>query len=100
MRYLVLSYYTKPGGKTDESATVTKRIKTSDLQTANVILDFKTLSVLKCSMGGVQVPRDFHKIVQYYMQYYESVIKRLFAENGYQIETTETQVQPPEANPS
>jgi hypothetical protein len=90
MRYLVLTYYTKPDGKIDESVTVVKRIKTRDLQTANVILDFKKLDVVKCSMGGVQVPRDFHKIVQYYMQYYENIIKRLFAENGYQIETTET----------
>jgi hypothetical protein len=99
MRYLVLTYYTKPDGKTDESATVVKNIKNRDLQTANVILDFKRLDVVKCSMGGINVPRDFHKIVQYYMQYYENIIKRLFAENGYQIETTETQVQPAEANP-
>ena len=85
MRYLVLTYYTKPGGKTDESATVAKRIKINDLQTANVILDFKTLSVLKCSMGGTTVPRDFNRIVEYYHQHYESTITRLFNENGYEI---------------
>jgi hypothetical protein len=37
-------------------------------------------------MGGVQVPRDFNKIVEYYMQHYENIITRLFAENGYEIE--------------
>ena len=53
---------------------------------SNVILDFKKLRVEKCSMGGVTVPRDFDRIVQYYMQYYESTMTRLFQENGYDVE--------------
>jgi hypothetical protein len=85
MRYLLLTYYTKPDGKIDESMTVSKRIKPSDLQTAGVILDFKKLEVVKASMGGTTVPRDFHRIVEYYMQHYESIIKRLFNENGYEV---------------
>jgi hypothetical protein len=64
---------------------VAKNLKTRDHATANVILDFKKLEVVKCSMGGVQVPRDFNKIVEYYMQHYENIITRLFAENGYEI---------------
>jgi hypothetical protein len=45
-------------------------------------------------MGGVTVPRDFNRIVEYYMQHYESTIKRLFSENGFEVtidknETTE-----------
>jgi hypothetical protein len=82
---------------------VAHSLKTRDHQTANVILDFKTLSVLKCSMGGVQVPRDFNRIVEYYHQHYESTISRLFKENGYEIvkpdQTTDTE-QPAENNPS
>jgi hypothetical protein len=82
---------------------VAQSLKTRDHQTANVILDFKTLSVLKCSMGGVQVPRDFTRIVEYYMKHYESTISRLFQENGYEIvkpdQTTDTE-QPAENNPS
>jgi hypothetical protein len=85
MRYLILTYYKKATGQTDEVMAVAKNLKTRDHQTANVILDFKTLSVLKCSMGGVQVPKDFDRIVQYYMQHYESTINRLFKENGYEI---------------
>ena len=85
MRYLILTYYQKPNGQIDESMAVSKNLKTRDHQTANVILDFRTLSVLKCSMGGVQVPRDFDRIVQYYHQHYESTISRLFAENGYEV---------------
>ena len=102
MRYLILTYYHKANGKVDESATVAKRIRNRELQTANLILDFKTLSVVKCTMGNIQIEKDFHKIVQYYMQFYESIITRLFKENGYEVELTEnqTQVQPAEADPS
>jgi hypothetical protein len=90
MRYLILTYYNKPNGQTDEVMAVAKNLKRRDHQTANVILDFKTLSVLKCSMGGTTVPRDFNRIVEYYMKHYESTITRLFGENGYEI------VKPPE----
>jgi hypothetical protein len=85
MRYLLLTYYTKPDGKIDESMSVSKRIKTSDLQTANVILDFKKLEVVKASMGGTVVPRDWDRILSYYHQHYASTIERLLKENGYEI---------------
>ena len=103
MRYLILTYYTKPNGQIDEVMAVAQSLKRRDHQTANVILDFRTLSVLKCSMSGVTVPRDFNRIVEYYHQHYESTISRLFKENGYGIvkpdQTTNTQ-QPAENNPS
>jgi hypothetical protein len=79
---------------------VSKNLKNRDHQTANVILDFKTLSVLKCSMGGVQVPRDFDRIVEYYIKHYEATITRLFNENGYDVKVEKPQVQPQETNPS
>jgi hypothetical protein len=85
MRYLLLTYYTKPDGKIDESMAVSKSIKTRDLQTASVILDFKKLQVIKATLGGQSVPRDFNRIVEYYHQHYASTIERLFAENGYEI---------------
>ena len=85
MRYLILTYYKKPDGRIDEAMQVSKSLKARDIQTANVILDFKTLRVEKCQMGGVQVPKDFHRIVEYYMQHYENIINRLFAENGYEV---------------
>jgi len=86
MRYLILTYYKKPSGQIDEVMAVAKTLKTRDHQTANVILDFRTLSVLKCSMAGTTVPRDFNRIVEYYMKHYESTISRLFKENGYEVE--------------
>ena len=103
MRYLLLTYVKKPNGKIDEQIEVSRNLRRHDLQTANVILDFKQLKVLKCSMGGVQVPKDFNRIVEYYMKHYEATITRLFTENGYEIvkpdQITNTQ-QPAENNPS
>ena len=89
-----MTYVTRASGKIDEVMAVTRNIKRSDLQTCNVILDFKTLSVLKCSMGGTQVPRDWDRIVGYYHQHYASTIERLFNENGYEI------VKPEEPKPA
>jgi hypothetical protein len=81
----LLTYYTKPDGKIDEAMAVSKRVKPSDLQTASVILDFKKLEVVKASMGGVAVPRDWDRIVSYYHQHYANTIERLLKENGYEI---------------
>jgi hypothetical protein len=92
MRYLTLTYYTKADGKIDEAMAVSKNIRTRDLQTASVILDFKKLQVVKCSMNGVQVPRDWDKIVTYYHQHYAATIERLFAENGWEVIKPETAV--------
>jgi hypothetical protein len=80
-----MTYVTRPGGKIDEVMTVSKRLKTNDLQTANVILDFKKLEVVKASMSGTLVPRDWDRIVSYYYQHYASTIERLLKENGYEI---------------
>ena len=85
MRYLLLTYYRKPSGKIDEAMTITRNLKLQDRQTANVILDFKTLSVLKCSMDGVVVPKDWDRIVSYYYKHYSATIERLFTENGHEI---------------
>ena len=100
MRYLILTYYQKANGQIDEVMAVARNLKTRDHQTANVILDFRELKVLKCSMSGVQVPKDFDRIVEYYMKHYEATITRLFNENGYDVKVEKPEVQPPETNPS
>jgi len=69
---------------------VAKNLKKRDHQTCNVILDFKTLSVLKCGMGDTQVPKDFDRIAGYYHQHYAATIERLFKENGYEVELNNT----------
>ena len=85
MRYFVITYYKKANGQTDEATAVTRNLKTRDIQCANVILDFKKLEVVKASMGGVAVPKNFETITSYYRQHYKNIIDRLFAENGYEV---------------
>lgn len=96
MRYFIVTYITRPDGKVDEATEVSKRVRTRDLQSASVILDFKTCSVVKSSMGGVVVPRDFQKIVSFYHQHYPNIIERLFKENGYEVKVEK----PGSADPS
>jgi hypothetical protein len=84
MRYLLLTYFRKPSGQIDESMTVSKRVRDRDLSQANVILDFRDQRVLKCSMDGKTVPKNWDRIVSYYYQHYAATIERLFEENGHE----------------
>ena len=83
MRYLILTYLRKANGQIDEQMAVANRVKPNDIQTANVILDFKKLAIVKCSMGNIQINREWDHIVSYYYQHYANVIERLFNENGH-----------------
>lgn len=103
MRYLILTYVTRANGKIDEQMQVARNLKSRDLQTANVILDFRELKVVKASMAGQQVPRDFDRILAYYHQHYASTIDRLLKENGYELvknEKTSEESQPQPSDPS
>jgi hypothetical protein len=86
VRYLIITYYKKANGQIDESTAVAKNLKMRDHQTASVILDFKKLVVVKAQLDGATVPKDFNRIVEYYMQHYENIIRRLFEENGHEID--------------
>ena len=94
MRYLLITYYKKPSGQIDEITAVSRNLKKRDIQTCSVILDFKTLSVLKCSMDGAVVPRDWDRIVSYYHQHYANIIERLLQENGYEIVKPDSEPEP------
>jgi hypothetical protein len=85
MRYLLITYYKKPNGQIDETTAVSRNLKKRDIQTCNVILDFQTLSVVKCSMVGTVVPRDWDRIVGYYYPFYTNIMERLFNDNGHAL---------------
>ena len=85
MRYLLLTYYRKSTGKIDEAMTLSRKLKLRDRQIANVILDFETLAVVKCSMDGITIPKDWDRIVAYYYTHYSATIERLFTENGHPV---------------
>lgn len=86
MRYLLLTYVTKPNGKIDEMMTIATKVKRRDWQTANVIMDFSEQKILQCSVGGITAKKDWDTIVSYYYQHYAHTIERLFTENGHPID--------------
>jgi hypothetical protein len=86
MRYLLLTYITKPSGQIDEVMTLSKKIRTKDWQMCNVILDFKDQKVLLASVNGLTATKDWDTIVSYYYKHYAATIERLFEENGHPME--------------
>jgi hypothetical protein len=90
MRYLLLTYYTKPNGKIDESMTIAAKLKRRDWQMTNVILDFKEQKVLLCSVAGNTGKKDWDTVVSYYYKHYAATIERLFQENGHELDLKDT----------
>jgi hypothetical protein len=86
MRYLLLTYYRKADGQIDESMAVARNIRTKDWQTVNVIMDFRDLKVLKCSVSGMEATKDWDTVVSYYYKHYAHTIERLFNDNGHILE--------------
>ena len=61
----------------DEIVSVSKNLKVRDVQSAAVILDFKTNQVCQASLDGKTVPKDWQKIRDFYHQHYARVIEDL-----------------------
>jgi hypothetical protein len=82
MRYLLITYVRKPNGQIDEQVTVSKRAKTSDIQTCNVILDYAKRKIDKCVIEGKVVDTDWEKMNEYYKRVYPSLIIQLEKSNS------------------
>jgi len=67
----------KPGGQIDEQVTVSKKVKVSDLQTCNVILDYATKKVEKCIIEGKKLDTDWERMHTYYQKIYPALIAQL-----------------------
>ena len=48
MRYLLITFIRKPNGQIDEQVTISKKVRTSDIQSCNVILDYAKKKIDKC----------------------------------------------------
>ena len=98
MRYLLITFFRKPGGQIDEQVAVSKRIKPADLQTCNVILDYKARKVEKCIVEGRTVDTDFDRTSEYYKKIYPVLVDQLereFMLPAEPIAADSTQVSPP-----
>jgi hypothetical protein len=85
MRYFIAKYIKKPTGKMDEVVSASKKLRRNDVQTAAVILDFRTQQVLQSTLDGRTVPKDWWKIRDFYHQHYKRMIEDLEAANGLKI---------------
>jgi len=81
MRYLLITFIRKPGGQIDELVSVSKRVKTADLNTCNIILDYAKKKVDKSVVEGKKVEMDFEKLNEYYKKVYPQLINQLEKES-------------------
>ena len=77
MRYITVTYIRKADGKADEVVDIVKNLKPITLQTANVILDFKTQKVVKCSLEDTTIKKDWQRIRDFYHKHYSKIIDPL-----------------------
>ena len=78
----MVTFLRKPNGQIDEQVQVSKRVRTSDTQMCNVIIDFANKKVEKCVIEGKVVDTDFPRMVEYYRKVYPSLIEQLEKESG------------------
>lgn len=77
MRYLLVTFYRKAGGQIDEQARFVKRVRTSDANTSNIILDYGLRKVDKCVVEGKRLDRTFDQLHEYYKKIYPAMIQNL-----------------------
>lgn len=77
MRYLLITFFKKSNGQIDEQIGFSKKIRTSDNQMCNVILDYQERKVVKCVINGQIMPTDFEKMHKYYKEIYPQLIDQL-----------------------
>jgi hypothetical protein len=82
MRYLLVSFLRKRAGQIDEMVSVTKRVRTSDMNSANVILDFADKKVVKCIIENKEHDTTFEKMRDYYARIYPNLVDQLEREAG------------------
>lgn len=77
MRYMLITYLRKPNGQIDEQVEIAKTIKTKDIQTCNVIMDFKDKKVEKCLIEGKSIDTNWEQLRDYYHKVYPDVVERV-----------------------
>jgi hypothetical protein len=77
MRYLLITFYRKPGGQIDEQVSIAKRVRNSDLSSSNIIVDYALKKIDKCVVEGKRPDMDFDKLNEYYKKIYPNLIAQL-----------------------
>lgn len=77
MKYLLIQFLRKPNGQIDEQVSIAKKVRPTDLQTCNVILNFSERKVEKCVIEGKVVETDWDRMNNYYKKIYPNLISEL-----------------------
>ena len=77
MRYLLIAFMRKENGQIDEMVSVSKRVRTSDTNSQNVIIDFAEQKVVKCIIEGKEHPTTFELMRDYYAKVYPTLVEQL-----------------------
>jgi hypothetical protein len=77
----LIIFVRKPNGQIDEQISISKKVRTSDLQTCNVILDYAKKKIQKCVIEGNVVDTDWDKLNEYYKRVYPTLIDQLEKNN-------------------
>jgi len=67
----------KTNGQIDEQVAASKKVKPTDTQNCNIILDFGTQKILKSVVERKKVDMDYEKLVEYYKKVYPKLIEQL-----------------------
>ena len=81
MRYLLITFLKKPDNRIDEQAEIADKLKNRDIQTCNIIMDFKEKKMQKCVIDGQALLTDWETSVAYYSKVYPDVIDELIEAN-------------------
>jgi hypothetical protein len=74
----------KANGQIDEQVSLSKRVRTSDVQMCNVIIDYQNKKLDKCVIEGKTIDTDFDRMNEYYKQVYPNLIEQLEKNNAVQ----------------
>ena len=77
MKYLFIQFLRKPNGQIDEQVSIGKKVKSSDIQTCNVILNYAEKKVEKCVIEGKVLDTDWDKTNNYDKKIYPNLISQL-----------------------
>jgi hypothetical protein len=77
MRYLLVTYVRKGNGQIDEQVGVSTKVKPTDIQMCNIIMDFKDKAVMKAVIESASIEKDWDKLYAYYQKIYPAIIERL-----------------------
>jgi len=77
MRYLLIQYIRKPNGQIDELVQTSRKLKKSDMNTKNVILDYSDRTINKCVIEGNNHDTTFEQMTKYYKRIYPKLIEQL-----------------------